>query len=737
MARVPTYDSLQVEANTLPQPRLNAPNVPDTAGREAMQTGAAVQSASGKLGELAIAMQREINQVRIDDAANRAKEAMLRLTFDKDTGYTMLKGSAALERPDGASLDQEYGDRLQQELDGIAGTLGNDAQRQAFKKLAGGMATLFRGDVLKHATQEYVTYSLSVAEGVQATAMRDIMLNYDNPEAVDKAVLRIRGQTYRQAQLTGKSAEWQEAQNRKLTSEAHKLVVKTALERGNLGYAEGYMSKYKDQLDGDDYLTLQGTFMKERDLRTGTAIGAEIGQSLVAPGGGYSQYVQRRRQLESGGRANARADGSSATGIDQFTAGTFLRVVKRYMPNLAEGKSDEQILSLRTNVNISGRAAVALDQENAAALKKAGVPVTEATLYAAHHFGARAAVAFGRASMDTPMSSILTPDQMRANPYLNGKTKAQTLQNWQRRAGLDGSAAVAIGQQAQQAQQRMPTPANVEQLIASNPTLQANPKMAEYARKEAQRQIKVAQDTQKQQGEEAEMQALQMVMDNGGRFSDLPLSVREAIPADKVSGVMSTAERIAKGDNVTNAYLYNYFTAHPEKLAALTDAQFVALRKELNDSDFKHFAKERAKAQGKESGGKSPRDVDTGALTRATNQWLQLFRVDPTPKDGSKEAAHVAGLRRFVLERATIHQQATGKRMTEAELVQFVHGLLSQNRTAHRWFSTPQVPLGLIKADEISDSDRAHIKAALYRRGNTDPTDEDILHVYRYIATKK
>lgn len=733
MARVPTYDSFQVGAEVMPQPRMQAHAAMDAAGPQARQMGAALSHVGNDMAKVAMDMQRQINQVRIDEALNKAKESALRLTFDKDSGYSMLKGSNALERPDGKSLEQEYGDMFQQSIDSIAAGLGNDAQRREFMLQATGMVTNFRGDVLKHTTREYATHALSIAEGVQATAMREIALNYDKPDVIDKAVLRIRAQVMRQAELTGKSAEWQEATSRRMTSEAHKLAVKTAMEQGNLDYVSNYLKKYGEQLEADDYLSVQGTLIKETDLRTGTAIGAEIGQSLVAPGGGYSQYVQRRRQLESGGRADVPAKGSSALGIDQFTSGTFLRVVKRYMPSLAEGKSDEQILSLRTNVNVSGRAAVALDQENAAALQKAGVPVTEATLYAAHHFGARAAVAFGRASMDTPMSSILAPDQMRANPYLNGKTKAQTLQNWQRRAGLDGSAAVAIGQQVQQ---RMPTPANVEQLIASNPTLAANPRMAEHARKEAERQIKVAKDTAKQQGEEAEAQAIKMVIENGGRYSDLPFAVRDAIPADKVAGVMNTAERIAKGDNVTNDYLYNLFINNPEKLAALTDAQFVALRKEFSEGDHKHLAKERARLRGVDVGGKGPRDVNTGALNKSLNQWLVMMQLDPTPKDGSKDAAHVAGLRRFVLERAAMHQLATGKPMNEVESTQFVHNLLDQERQVRGWFSTSSVKLGEMRAKDISDDVRARIKAALHRRGNTNPTDADILNVYYHMGQK-
>ena len=132
MARVPTYDSFQVGAEVLPQPRMQSPVAMDTAGQQARQMGAALGNTGNELAKMALDMQRQINQVRIDEALNKAKETALQLTFDKDSGYTMLKGNKALDRPDGKSLEQEYGDQLQQSIDGIAAGLGNDAQRNEF-----------------------------------------------------------------------------------------------------------------------------------------------------------------------------------------------------------------------------------------------------------------------------------------------------------------------------------------------------------------------------------------------------------------------------------------------------------------------------------------------------------------------------------------------------------------------------------------------------------------------------
>ena len=129
--------------------------------------------------------------MRIDDALNKAKEAALRLTYDKDSGFTSLKGINALERPDGKTLEDEYGKALQQEIDRLSATLGNDAQRQAFAKNANDIVRSLRGDAIRHRAQEYKTHGLSVAEGILATSKREITLGYRDPDIVDSAISRM------------------------------------------------------------------------------------------------------------------------------------------------------------------------------------------------------------------------------------------------------------------------------------------------------------------------------------------------------------------------------------------------------------------------------------------------------------------------------------------------------------------------------------------------------------------
>lgn len=153
-------------------------------------------------------------------------------------------------------------------------------------------------------------------------------------------------------------------------------------------------------------------------------------------GGAYSRMLIA---LESGGRADAKAPASSATGLHQFTSGTWLATVKKAAPAWAKGMSKDEILAARTDPAKSSEMEAVLRNENWEALSKAGQDAGDPfNLYAAHHFGTGKAVEFAKAAGDTPMREILGSDQIRANKYLANLTKDQAIANWTERARKAG-----------------------------------------------------------------------------------------------------------------------------------------------------------------------------------------------------------------------------------------------------------------------------------------------------------
>lgn len=134
-------------------------------------------------------------------------------------------------------------------------------------------------------------------------------------------------------------------------------------------------------------------------------------------------------QAESGGDPNSKDPNSSASGPGGFIDSTWVNTVRAHRPDLAQGRSDDELLALKTDSKLAGQMVDAYAADNAAILAKAGLPVTDGTRYLAHFAGPGGAVKILQADPNAPAADILGPAAAKANPFLAGMT-AQGLQAW-------------------------------------------------------------------------------------------------------------------------------------------------------------------------------------------------------------------------------------------------------------------------------------------------------------------
>jgi hypothetical protein len=159
-----------------------------------------------------------------------------------------------------------------------------------------------------------------------------------------------------------------------------------------------------------------------------------------------SSFAERVVHLESTGDANARPldpvtgkPRSSALGPAQFTERTWLNLVRQARPDLSDGKTDEQILALRTDPVLSREMTARNAEQNRAVLVQRGVRSDDGALYLAHVLGPDDAAKVLAASPDTPLKGLVRPESLAANPELAEKSPtAGALASWaDRKIGMN------------------------------------------------------------------------------------------------------------------------------------------------------------------------------------------------------------------------------------------------------------------------------------------------------------
>lgn len=157
-------------------------------------------------------------------------------------------------------------------------------------------------------------------------------------------------------------------------------------------------------------------------------------QAGEAPyGGGFSaRGLAVNTQMESGGRPDARNPLSTAVGANQFIERTWLDFASAN-PQLFPNMNMEQILAARTNPELSAQATQWNARRNGEVLQNANLPVNDATLGMAHMFGPQGARRILESRSDARIEDIVTPDVLRANPNLAGRTAGDLAQDFARR----------------------------------------------------------------------------------------------------------------------------------------------------------------------------------------------------------------------------------------------------------------------------------------------------------------
>lgn len=682
------------------------PLMADTAAQNEAGWAKAFGAAGDEIGDIVNRVQLQTNALLTDNAVNQAKEAALRLAYDKDTGFTSLKGFDALNRPDGKPLADEYADKFDQVAQDISENyLKNDKQRAAFQEQAQGIRSSLYGQATQHETQEFRNYNQSTQEGTIKTETDNIGLNYKDPDAVGNSVERIRGAVAEQGIALGKSHTWIEAAQQDAVSKAHSMAIDSALEDGNVVFADAYMRAHKAEMNPQDILRTRGVITKEMDGRMGLAAAKDaIGSVTPAIAGGTDMdRVQAiTMKAESGGN-DVGADGKVLTS-----------------PKGAQGKM--QVMP--TTQTDPGFGVTPAKDDSLAEKARVGRDYMAAMIqrYNGDLPQAWAAYNWGPGHVDDALKTA----------QKSGGNWFDAVPDATRKYVTDNMAAYGSGA----GKPAMPTLEDALAKLDADPRVNSSPTRLDYARREVTSRYEAMVKAKKQGDDDGYATALQGVEANGGNFMGLSPATRAAIPAEKVKEVMEFADKVRSGNTVTNLAVYQKLT-DDNVLKGMNDSQFYGLRPELSPSDFQHFSDQRAKLLGEHAGaGQGPGDLNTPAIRMVVENRLQTLGINPTPKANDPAGmARVGAVNKYVREQILLGQQQAGKKFDDAQTEAYIDTLFSKSVPFRNTVLGITVGHSAERMLEMTPGDvpgdaRDAITNAFKKRGIPNPTDADILTAY-------
>jgi len=421
MPRVPQAENT-VRATINPSVRSNAGITQEAYGAG---LGRGLQAVAGTVVDIALQERQKQDTAVLMSGERQLQQWQNQALFTPGTGEYSKRGQESF-----GAMERVLPAWDKQVADLEAGM--NERQRAVFRERATGMRTSMERDLMRHVGSEAERFQNQETAALVGTRVDTALLYWEDQARFDKELREAQG-----AFMAGNPGLPPAALRLGLTeieSKARGAVIDKMLV-DNPRQAQRYYDTYRDAMTEADRAKAERVLKPAMvDVEAQDAVDRATGRAVagMAPPSDFTTY---RRTLESGGRADAKNPESSATGADQFIESTWIEVVQRAKPAWASGLSRQELLALRTDPEKSAEMANVLAQENAAALQRAGLPVTNETLYAMHHFGTGGGTKFARASGDTPIENILNEDQLAANAYLRGKTKDEVIANWNRRAG--------------------------------------------------------------------------------------------------------------------------------------------------------------------------------------------------------------------------------------------------------------------------------------------------------------
>lgn len=733
MARIPSYDSFQVDAGGAPSARFEMRNdavmsaeAASIPGRQIAESGNNLQRASQQLVTLETEATRDANKVRVIDSYNQLKQQQQDLLYNPESGLTTLNGKNAIGSAD------KYREKLDLARSEIAAGLGNEVQRQEFMAHSNDLVASFMGTAMKHESEQYQRYKSSVVDGSVATAANDISLNFSDPNAVQKNIGIINAAAISKFQNLGLSEEEATAKARDVVSKSLMVGIGQAVQRQDGALAVGYLKKYASQMSGADLLHANEMIgrLDENNLSNGAvqnatqAMGDKLTPTNITTA--HNIVLGKESSRMQWGAPGSVAGKDAVTTSDQGAIG-----IGQMLPSTAKAVAKQSGIPWDESLFTRGRTG---DQAKDNETTQYNIALSKAYFDGlVRKYGGQLDKAFGAYH-----SGETIVDKAIRESSKSGKL-------WTEGLGPKGQAYVADATaRFQKALGESPKATKDEFVSTALSSLPegASPTLIRQTTDAAARRFDLIQSDRIEQDAQSTTTAINELVKNGGDYNALPASVRNNIPAGRLDAVMNFGKRVAGGQQTTNPAVYQRLT-NTSYLNGLSDAQFGMLRADLSPQDYAIFSTARQSAQtGKAITASS--DLPRSEINTALDRSLRNLGIDPSPKDSDEKGQMRMGAIKSFIDRSVLDaQRGLGRKMNDQEVMTHVNGLFAKDFKFRKtlgsfeYGAVQSMPILSMEYKDIPSNEREQIEDLLISKGVTKPSHGDILGLYIHTKMRK
>lgn len=704
--RVPTSNEFSVGVANAPSANFAAPNLPDV-GVEVTRAGNQAFSAGQEVVNAQMKMLAEMNELATDNALAQVKAFEQDLRVNPNNGYENLRGENALNRPNGQSLVDEYDGYLMEHANAIKDTLKNDVQKALFTQRLDGIRQTLRNKTGEHLLTEgrkWKDTSLNTQIELAANSFSLSTTDEERDAAIDRAISAAKGLQ----DLYGWDSETMQKKVMDASDKAISQVIDDKIDKGDYAEARRLAIQYGAFAHGETVVKARQKIeqaYQDQIIEDATAnfkpgdtirIPVNINSAQAQTGNPVQDTVNRIIWAESGGKTTAKNKKSSAEGLGQFIDSTWLYMVKKHRPDIAKGKTNAQILALKTNGELSREMTTRYVEENAALLKKHGFPVNIRNLYVMHFLGSGEGPKLLRADPNQPVSSFISAQSINANQkVLSGKTAQQVL-DWAARAmkvGKDsgGTSYVSI-----------PTgdPVAMEKAIRQLPKNQQA-----SVRANINRQIAAYKEVEEQQKIQRSNAIAGIIETNGGNVQSVPRSAWAALTLEERKEFIKFGQSIKTKNEkeLQDRYVDDYLIMqNPDVLRKMSEDSIIALRPKLGRSWTESLLKKKQSIEKK--------GIQHAKLSnlRFNETLRQEFDIDPDKTGKSNEQKRQIAIIRYNSDRAIeAEEKRIGREMSEDEKVATIRKLAAATVVTERgWFGDTKKSILEISPDDKTISVR-------------------------------